>query len=137
MDIIIDANIVMSALIAPEGKTRAVMFLDAMRYFAPEFLLEECRKHKKEIMKKAGLSEEDVDEALGLISLRIRFIPFQEFKGYIQRAREVCADRNDAEYLALALARRAPLWTNDKELHKQAAVKVYSTEELLRELGLV
>ncbi len=41
MELIIDANIVMSALIATEGKTFDLVYTDRITLFAPEFLLEE------------------------------------------------------------------------------------------------
>lgn len=44
MDLVIDANIVMSALISSHGKTFDIIFSDRIRLYAPEFLLEEIDK---------------------------------------------------------------------------------------------
>ena len=40
------------------------------------------------------------------------------------------------KYFALALKLNCPIWSEDKALKKQSKVKVYSTSELLKEIGL-
>lgn len=131
MELVIDANVIFSALISTEGKTCDLLFSDEIVLFAPEFLQEEFEKHKQEILLKSGLPEVDFDLALSLIFSRIRIIPSSEFKSFIRQAKEVCPDPNDTEYLALALKLSCPIWSNDKELKSQDVVKVYFTRELL------
>ena len=50
MDIVIDANVFLSALISPGGKTCEMLFNDRLKLFAPEWLLEEFEEHKQEIL---------------------------------------------------------------------------------------
>ena len=71
MELIIDANILMSALISTQGKTFDLIFNDRIKLFAPEFLIQEIEKYKKEIIKKSGLSKSDLDLFLSLVSSRI------------------------------------------------------------------
>ncbi len=52
MDLIIDANILMSALISNYGKNFDLIFNERLSLFAPEFLFEEIKKHKGEIIEK-------------------------------------------------------------------------------------
>ena len=75
-------------------------------------------------------------KALSLISSRIRFIPFSEFEDSIPQEKELCADQNDVEYLALALTKMIQIWSDDKDFRKQSITRVYSTTELLQELDL-
>ncbi|MGD9779122.1 PIN domain-containing protein [Methanomethylovorans sp.] len=136
MEFVIDANIILSALIATEGKTFALIFNDHFKLFAPEFLLEEVGKYKDLILRKSGLKEEDFQVFLSFVSSRIEFIPYEEFKGQLKRAAQITPDPKDTEYIALALKLKCGVWSNDKVLKEQDAVKVYSTTELINELEL-
>lgn len=132
MDLIIDANIVISALISIQGKTCDLLFSEKLNLITAELLIREFYEHKKEIIEKSQLSEEELDLALSIISSRIKFIPFLEFKQFIPRAKEICPDPDDIEYFALALKLNCPVWTDDKALKNQNLVKIISTSELLK-----
>lgn len=131
MKLIIDANIVISALISEQGDTRDLIFLTNFSLFTPEYLLEEVEKYKEIIIKKSGLDNESFEIAKSLIFSRIKIVPASEFSEFIKEASEICPDENDTEYFALALKFNCPIWTNDKKLKGQDKTKVYSTEEVL------
>lgn len=131
MDLVIDANIVMSSLISTAGKTFDLIFNDRLRLFAPEFLLVEINKHKDEILLKSNLSESEYGLFLSLVSSRIELIPFSEFDKYVNKSKEIAPDPNDAEYFALALKLKCAIWTNDKGFRAQNKIKIYSTAELI------
>ncbi len=132
MELVIDANVLMSALIATEGKTYDLIFNDRIKLFAPEFLMEEFEKHKDEILEKSGLSYSDFKLFLSLVASEIEFVPKSEFEAFISKAYEITPDKKDAEYLALALKLKCYIWSNDKILKEQNIVKVYNTSELLK-----
>jgi len=46
--------------------------------------------------------------------------------------RRVSPDINDVLYLALALKLNCPVWSNDRKLKNQNAVRIYSTQEIIR-----
>ena len=131
MDVVVDANILIAALISPSGHTADFFFSHVLRIFAPELLLEEVEEHKNELLKKTGFSEKDFNQLVVLISKRIIFFPIIDFLPFIQKAKEICPDPDDAAYFALALKLHCPLWSNDKKLKGQEEVKVFSTSELL------
>ena len=131
MELIIDANILISALIATKGGTYDLLFNDRLKLFAPEYLMDEFNKYKGDILSKSGLDEVDFELFMSLISSRIEFIPKSEFEQFISTADDVTPDPNDAEYFALALKYRCALWSNDKKLKEQDKVKVYSTNEIM------
>lgn len=56
MELVIDANILMSALINTEGKTYHLIFNDKIKLFSIDKLLNELEKHKQEILVKSKLS---------------------------------------------------------------------------------
>ena len=47
-------------------------------------------------------------------------------------AKRISPDLDDAPYFALALKQKCALWSNDKKLQEQSAVKVYTTEEIMQ-----
>ena len=136
MELIIDANIVISALISMTGKTRDLIFLNDFSLFAPEYLTEEIEKYKSEIIKKSNLDEESFKLAISLVFSKIRLIPFSEFESLISKAKNICPDPNDIEYFALALSKKLPIWSDDKALKQQSVIKIFTTEEIIKELGL-
>jgi predicted nucleic acid-binding protein len=134
MEIVIDANILMSALVSTKGFTYDLIFNDKIRLFAPEYLLEEFKDHKKEILQKSSLTEEEFNLFLSLISPRIDLIPDYEFQKFINQAEEITPDPDDVKYIALALKNNCPIWSNDKKLKEQKGVKIYSTDELAKDI---
>lgn len=132
MDLVVDANIIFSALISSGGKTAELLFSDRLIIFAPEFLSEEFSKHKNEILSKSGLPKQDFELAKLLIFARVRFVPFSKFKQSLQEAQKTSPDENDTEYFALAISLGCPIWSNDKKLKEQGKVKVFSTSEMLK-----
>ena len=132
MNVVIDANILMSALISIKGKTFDLIFNDKITLFTPDFLFEEIKKHETLILKKSGLSKSDFAVILSLVSSRIETISKEEFSQHILKAQEVSPDNNDKQYFALALHLQCFIWTNDKELKKQEIVRIVNTQELIK-----
>lgn len=131
MEIVIDANVLFSALIKPHNITSEILFSNEFSLFAPDYILTEFFEHKSEILSKTNFSEQEFGLILALISSRVIFIPFTEFAHFMKKAEEISPDEDDAEYFALALKLNCAIWSNDKELKKQDLIKVYSTEELI------
>jgi len=134
MELVIDANILMAALISTKGKTYDLIFNDRITLFAPEFLMEEINKYRDEILSKSGLSLDEFELVMLMIGSRIEFISKSEYIQFISKAEEISPDPNDAEYFELALKYKCAIWTNDKKLKEQEEVKVYSTKDIIEML---
>lgn len=132
MELVVDANVIISSLISSSGKTAEMLFSDKLKLYAPEYLLEEIVKYRKYILEKSGLSLEEMNMLLSLISSNIEFISFSDFGKFIKQASEICPDENDTEYFALALKLNCSIWSNDGKLKEQNKVKVYNTLELIK-----
>ena len=128
MDLVVDANIVISALIG-KGRTLDLLFSERFRLFAPQYLFEEITKHKAEILEKSLLGEAQLDAFLSLVTLRISIVPKAEFEKML--AKDISPDPNDREYFALAMSLGCPIWTNDKKLKEQERVRIFNTTELI------
>lgn len=135
MELVIDANVFIAALISPHGHTACLFFLDFLRLYAPEFLLDELEKHKEEISAKAGLSEEDFRRASAILEARVKFVSLTELIVFFPSAKRISPDPDDMAYFALALKLCCPLWSNDGQLKSQPEVKVFSTSELIQFLS--
>ena len=63
---------------------------------------------------------------------RIEFVPEKIFITFIKKAISLAAHAEDAPYIALSLALKIPLWSNDSELKEQSAVTVFATGKLIK-----
>lgn len=133
MELIIDANVLFAALIR-KSHTRHILVSSGWTFYVPEFVFEEMRKHLLTLTEKTGLSARQMDDLLRTIMIvgAIRTIPRDEFKAHLQKAIEISPDPDDVPYLALALYKCCAIWSNDKELQKQGAVKIYTSKEIVR-----
>jgi len=127
MDLVVDANILFSALIK-NGMTSDLLFKH--RAYAPEFIFVEFKKYKEEIKEKTQRTDDDFNELFDLFERNIILIPKEEIEPFIDKAEEISPDSKDVVYIALAMKLHCALWSQDKKLKKQNIVKVYSTEEL-------
>jgi len=133
MILVVDANILFSALIRA-GTVRRLLLLSSHDFYSPEFSIQEFRKHLPTLQKKTGLVSEELNRLLDqlLEASGLKLVPFEEFKGKRSLAERISPDINDVAYLALALQLGCAIWSNDKQLKKQSAAKVLTTEELLQ-----
>jgi len=76
MRVIVDANIVFSAILNTNGKIGDILINGGMRFdfIAPEFLRYEIKKHYGKLMKISGLAIEEIQEAEFQIYKSILFI---------------------------------------------------------------
>ncbi|MCD6478676.1 MAG: hypothetical protein J7L44_02190 [Candidatus Diapherotrites archaeon] len=115
----------------PNQKREIFVLSGKVTLFSPEFLLKELIKHKKEIMRKFRLKNEQFELTAELVKAVVRFKPLSKFEEYIDLAKRHSPDVGDVQYLALAMKLALPLWSNDKALKRQSMVKVLSTKEVL------
>jgi len=130
MELVIDTNIVFSAIVRNSG-TRVLLLNSTLTLYSPEGLISELESHKEEIREKSGLSEEKYNELMAILLSRIKLEPKEEIAPFLKEALEFSPDKDDSPFLALALSKGIALWSNDKALkEKQSVVKVLSTNEL-------
>ena len=134
MEITIDANIVFACLIK-DSDTRKIIFSADVDLYAPTFLLNELQKYFPIIKKKSGLSDIDFSNLVARVLVQITLIPDIELKPFVLAASSLTTDKKDWLYLACALYKDTVIWSNDKEFKKQNRVRVFTTEELIKEVG--
>ena len=62
MNIVVDTNIIFSAILNPNGKIGDLLLdpLDRFAFFAPDFLTTELDRHHKKLISLSKLSESDI-----------------------------------------------------------------------------
>jgi predicted nucleic acid-binding protein len=106
MKLVVDANELFAGIIA-KGKnlqswTLGILFSDEVELFAPFRLLAELEKNRDEIRSKSGFSLHDFEAFVGILELRVRFIPLERFLDMISEAKVLAPHLKDVEYFALA-----------------------------------
>ena len=133
MELAIDAGIVFTGLTG-FGITKKLLFLKNLELYSPMHLLEELNKHRPRILKLSPLSSNELDELFKLINEKITFIPEESFESFLEQANSSIPDKEDTSYLALALSKSIPIWSNDEHFKRQSLVEVFNTKELVEKL---
>ena len=135
MRLVLDNNIFFS-LMKPFSVNSYLFSSLRTDFFAPEFIKSELKKHKEECLFKSKLSEHEFEMRKNEVEENIKFFKSLEYKDFLKISLTALTDPDDVDFLALALAIKAAIWSNDPHLKQQSKVKVYSTSELLKKLGL-
>lgn len=136
MRLIIDANILLAAFLK-SAFTRELLFDDEIELFAPEYFAIEVYKtlKKSKFLKiKTALGKEEIEELLAILLEPIKIIPQEEYVSFIEEVKQHIPE-DDAPYLALSLAIKIPIWSNDSAFKRQNLVRVYTTQERIKLLG--
>ena len=137
MKLVVDANILFAALIK-EGSTAELLISDKLQLFAPEFLFTEFTKYKELILKKTHRSHEEFNQLLDILKEQIIIVPKKQIRAFIDKTEKISPDPKDTVYLALALALKSNIWSNDKRLKQgQEKITVFSTEELIEKTNIL
>ncbi|WP_297453373.1 PIN domain-containing protein [Persephonella sp.] len=134
MKIVVDANIIFSALI--KGNQVYIKILNNSD--APDFIFVELEKYENRILRKVS-NRQKMKKIIHKLFKKISIIPkIGLAKTNIRKAYNLCKDidEKDTPYVALALELDAYLWTNDKKLENKLKEKGFSkiltTEELVK-----
>jgi len=130
MKFVVDANVLFS-FFWKDSFTKRLLMGKYFELCAPEFSLEEIDKYRDEIMRKAKIGLDEFVEMRRELILYVDFFPLNSYGKFLKRAIEICPDRDDVDYFALALKLGVGIWSNDKLLKGQEAVKVLNTMDVL------
>lgn len=70
-----------------------------------------------------------VKNLIGLLPVEI--VPRQDHETFLPLAKEIIKDPLDVEILALALATKHPLWSNDKHFEKINEIHLIKTKDFV------
>ena len=132
MKVILDVNIILSALIR-DSTTRKIILNSEFDFYFPELSLHKIRKYKDYILEKSGLSEEEYDKILAILFKYIQLVPTEEIEKNWDEAKKIMEhiDKEDVVFIATALSiEDSVIWSDDRHFEKQDKVKVLKTKEI-------
>ncbi|AKH97341.1 PIN domain-containing protein [Halanaeroarchaeum sulfurireducens] len=132
MKLVIDANVVISALIA-DSKTRELIVTLEPDLLTPAYVYDEIENYEELIVEKSGMEPGRVAQFIELLFQYIEVVPADDFYPAIERADEAIGDTDpdDVLYLACALASDGVIWSDDSDFEDQELVEWYSTSDVI------
>lgn len=133
MNIILDSNVLFSALIKDSTTRRMMIEYDSFFLF-PSYIFIEMQTHKEELLKKSGMNRQEFNKLLRIILRKVTIIPTEVLITYKKEAVDIVKDIdvNDALFVACALAYpNSIIWSDDKKLKLQDKVRVINTKEMM------
>ncbi len=134
MKLIIDANIIFSALISKKS-----WYLEVFReveVYSVDFLFWEIKEYE-DFLKETGRNYRNFESFVRELFANLKVIPLIGVQQEnLKEAMDLCKDidEKDAPYVALALELKTKLWTNDKKLTKglkdKGFRKIITSEEV-------
>jgi len=139
MKIIVDTNIVFSAILNSQGKIGQLIINGSkfFTFYTVGQLKDEIKEHKEKILNISGFTNQQFIKSYETITKRITFvdeilISDKELLKALDLVREI--DENDAIFVGLTNHINGKLWTGDKKLisglKKKRYLKTISTDEL-------
>lgn len=135
MKLAADANVLLAAVLG--GRSRLILASPMVEeVLTAEPIFAEVREYAAVLAKKKRLSEDLL--LLAVTSLPVTIVEPAEYARSLAEARRRIGrrDPDDVPILALALEFDIAVWSNDKDF-EGAGVDWFTTEELLRKLGLL
>lgn len=137
MRVVVDSNIIFSALLVKNSKIRDTLCNRSHRFYSPNYFFSEIFKYKEKIFRHSHLNEIEVFECLNKILENIQFVRDKVIsKENRLAAFDLCKeiDEKDSPFIALAIEIDAFVWTGDKKLIeglKEKGFKRFADLELL------
>jgi predicted nucleic acid-binding protein len=140
MNIVVDTNIVFSAVLNSTGKIGDLLMNSngVLQFFGCDFLKEELLEHHEKLKKISKLSDAELQFSKEQIFSKITFIDTRILPiAILLQAEELVAqiDPDDTEHIALSLYLECRLWSGDKRLREGLRVNgllwVLNTDEML------
>lgn len=139
--LIVDACILFSFFKSGSDRRRIIEELSNLgcRLISPEFVFEELAKNEGRIKQFAKVNELRFVFLFSLLEKRMELFPKEAYAGFSTEANKISPhgkQTKDDPYFALALAFNSPIWSDESEFKRQSKVKIFSTKELAKLIGL-
>lgn len=139
MLVIIDANILISAIIDPSSNIASMISVQIpeLEFTLPEYAIEEVNSKKEKICKFSKVSPSDFENNFKLLLIHLQVLSSTLIKiSDIKLATKFAGliDKKDVTYVAFSLAFDALIWTGDikllRGLRRNGFKNIISTAEL-------
>ncbi|MFH1394042.1 MAG: PIN domain-containing protein [Candidatus Micrarchaeota archaeon] len=135
MRLVVDTNRIIAALVR-DGVSRKIITHFDGELITIGFSIGELGDHKEEILKKAKISETDLEMILNKLFSKMTILEDKIIVLYMGEATDIMEDIDPADtpFIAAALATKAPIWSDDKHFKKQNQIEILNTKELVEML---
>lgn len=132
MKIVVDSNIVFSAVMR-DSKARQILLNFNAEFYFPSYLVKEYSFHKSIIAKKSNVPEENLEKLFQQVIQRGIVVPWKDYQASWDEAQQIMKkiDRRDVSFVACALLYPGSvIWSDDKGFQKQSQVRIITTYKL-------
>ncbi|MCL4517800.1 MAG: PIN domain-containing protein [Thaumarchaeota archaeon] len=133
MKLVVDTNVLLSALMR-NSVTRSILLNPNHKFYVPDFALASSKCFSASSIANSGIPTKDIKLLFNILLVNLEVVPQDEFLKCYSRAEKIMKsiDEKDVPFVALALCVDCEgIWSNDKDMKEQDAVKVWNTAELL------
>lgn len=132
MELVVDSNIVFSAMIS-DSATREILLDSDHKFYSPDFIKSEITKHQDLITKKSGLTDQEFEVLLNLILDEIKVQAIEDYEEAFEEGKEILGDQDmkDVPFISVAISKDCKIWSDDKDFQKQNKIEALSTEEII------
>ena len=139
MNIVVDTNIVFSALINSRSTISEIIVTpyNNFRFYTSKYLFDELEEHKSKLQRASKLTEKEIDRAKSELFKYINTISLEIIPAEIwQQARNLTfnIDPDDIPFVALSIYLDAYLWTGDKILYNGLKIRKFDKILLTSEM---
>lgn len=134
MNLIIDTNMIISALIK-DSTSRRIILSPLLNFYSLSFVSDEIRKYIGYVKEKTGVSEKEILFLLKALMGKVIVIPDEIILRKTDEAVKIMkgTDINDAPIIACALViENDGIWTEDKHFEKQKMIRIWRTSEIIK-----
>ena len=134
--IVLDANILIRAVLGKRVRELILENLATVKFFAPDVAYEDARKYLPALLEKRGVKGAPAMAVLDALEAIVRPLELDFYAGLQQKALQRIAvrDADDWPVLACAMAIGCPVWTEDADFFG-AGIATWTTDRV--ELYLV
>ena len=115
--IVLDANILIRAVLGKRVREILIEHAAAVKFFAPDVAYADARKHLPALLSKRGIDGTAASTVLDSLGSIVQPIDFELYAGQEQQALQRIAirDADDWPVLACAMTIGCPVWTEDAD----------------------
>ncbi len=135
MKLVVDTNIIISALIKDSVSRKTITHINAELYTVG-FSKIELLKHRDEILKKVNINVDELNLIMEKIFNKLIVLNDSIIKTKMAEAKRIMGDidQKDAPFIAAALVINSSIWSNDAHFLKQKEVKILQTKDLIDQI---
>lgn len=115
--IVLDANILIRAVLGKRVRELILAHADSVKFFAPDVAYADARKYLPALLEKRGVQSGPAMAVLDSLESVVQPIDFELYEGMQQQAlqRIAARDADDWPVLAAAMTIGCPVWTEDTD----------------------